>query len=211
MVSVQAAAAGQLPPGQPPLLVHACPAFDPPTQARLHRPLVNGHWAAVWHTVLPLLQRPFFHAHPFGFVVQDWKGALLQLPGPIGQPRAEMQTANGATLQFPDAGQSLDLVHAWPVLLQAPPMIAQSLTTVHSLLSMLQWPMLGQFACDMQLAPLTLQAPGCGTHWEFWVQLVPDWMLQWPGSGVQTGGAQVVTGLQGFSGSGGSRLQFGGL
>ena len=178
----------------------------------------------------PLLQRPFFHGQVPGLTVQlfcvqalppqlallahtvvpSGQVLLLHAPGPIGQPRAEMQTANGATLQFPDAGQSLDLVHAWPVLLQAPPMIAQSLTTVHSLLSMLQWPMLGQFACDMQLAPLTLQAPGCGRHWEFWVQLVPVWMLQWPGSGVQTGGAQVVIGVQGFSGSGDSRLQFGG-
>ena len=178
----------------------------------------------------PLLQRPFFHGQVPGLdvqlfcvqalppqlallahtVVPSGQVLLLHAPGPIGQPSAERQTANGATLQFPDAGQSVDLVHAWAVLLQAPPMIAQSLTTEHSLLSMLQWPMLGQFACDMQLAPLTLQAPGCGTHWEFWVQLVPVWMLQWPGSGVQTGGAQVVTGLQGFSGSGGSRLQPGG-
>ena len=36
-------------------------------------------------------------------------------------------------------------------------------------------------------------------------------MLQVPGLGVQTGGRQVVVGVQGFSGSGGSRLQPGGL
>ena len=32
-----------------------------------------------------------------------------------------------------------------------------------------------------------------------------------PGLGVQTGGRQFVVGVQGFSGSGGSRLQPGGL
>jgi hypothetical protein len=128
----------------------------------------------------------------------------------MGHAASLRQAANGATLQFPAAGQSVDLAQAWPVLLQVPPMMAQSFGDAQRFKAMLQCPRFGQFACDMQLAPLTLQAPGCGTHWEFWVQLVPVWMLQWPGSGVQTGGAQDVTGVHGFSGSGGSRLQPGG-
>ena len=117
-------------------------------------------------------------------------------------------------MQFPELGQSLDLVQAWPVLLQVPPMIAQSFTDWQRLSKTLQWPISGQLACAMQLAPLTLQAPGCGVQTAAAfaaVQLVPNRMLQWPGSGVHTGGAQVVIGLHGFSGSGGSRLQPGGL
>jgi hypothetical protein len=190
-------------PGQPALLVHASPAFAPPAQVLVwHSPPVNGHWAALVHTVTLSVHRPVFHWHGPGFVVQDWKGALLQVPGPIGQPAAERHTANGATLQFPDAGQSLDLVQAWLVLLHWPPMIAQSLTTAHSLLSMLQWPMFGQLDCCMQLAPLMLQAPGCGVQSEFWVQLLVVWILHLPGSVVHTGGWQFVIGVQVTSGSG---------
>jgi len=103
------------------------------------------------------------------------------------------------------------LAQTWLVLLQVPPTIAQSLTDVQRFRTMLHWPMFGQLDCCMQLVPLTLQAPGCGVQSELWVQLLVVWMLQRPGSGVQTGGAQVVTGVQGFSGSGGSRLQPGGL
>ncbi len=148
----------------------------------LHSPLIAGQVAAVMHTAL---------------------GGLLQRPG----QSAFTRQAAPPIVQFPAAGQSEFLAQTWLVLLQRPPMIAQSLTDEQRFKAMLQWPTLGQFACDMQLAPLMLQAPGCGTHWEFWVQLVPTWMLQRPGSGVQTGGAQDVTGLHGFSGSGGSRLQ----
>jgi len=96
-------------------------------------------------------------------------------------------------------------------LLQVPPRIEQSLTDVQRLPDVLQWPTAGQVAADMQLTPLTLHAPGCGAHWESRVQLVAVWMLQWPGLGVHTGGWQVETGVHGFSGSGGSRLQPGGL
>jgi hypothetical protein len=170
-----------------------------------HLPPVNGHWAADWHTVTPSLHSPFFA----GQVTAVWQtalGGLLQWPG----QSAFTRHAAPPVVQLPAAGQSVFLAQTWLVLLQWPPMIAQSLTDVQRFNAMLQWPMLGQFACDMQLAPLMLQAPGCGTHWESWVQLVPVWMLQWPGSGVQTGGAQFVTGLHGFSGSGGSRLQPGG-
>ena len=151
----------------------------------MQAPLIAGQVAAVVHTAL---------------------GGLLQWPG----QSAFTRHAAPPTVQLPAAGQSEFLAQTWLVLLQWPPMIAQSLADEQRFKAMLQWPRLGQFACDMQLAPLMLQAPGCGTHWEFWVQLVPVWMLQWPGSGVQTGGAQVVTGLQGFSGSGASRLQPGG-
>jgi hypothetical protein len=57
-------------------------------------------------------------------------------------------------------------------LLHVPPRIAQSLTDVQRLPAMLHWPMFGQSDCCMQLAPLTLQAPGCGVQSEFWVQLL---------------------------------------
>jgi hypothetical protein len=207
---VQAAAGLQLLPGQPPLLVHACPAFAPPAQVLVwHTPPTKaGHWAADWHTVLVggLLHTPFFA----GQVAAVWHtalGGLLQVPGQSAFTRQDAPPS----WQVPAAGQSEFLAQAWLVLLQVPPTMVQSLTDVQRLRTMLHWPMAGQLDCCMQLAPLTLQAPGCGVQSEFWVQLLVVWMLQRPGSGVQTGGAQVVTGAQGFSGSGGSRLQPGGL
>ena len=205
-LKVHAAAGLQLLPGQSLFLVHAFPAFAPPARARVwHSPPVNGHWAADWHTVTPLLHSPFLA----GQVAAVWHtalGGLLQWPG----QSAFTRHAAPPTVQLPAAGQSEFLAQTWLVLLQWPPRIAQSLTDAQRLPAMLQVPTFGQFACDMQLAPDLLQAPGCGTHWEFWVQLVPTWRLQWPGSGVHTGGAQVVTGVQGFSGSGGNRLHPGG-
>ncbi|HEX7272035.1 MAG TPA: hypothetical protein VF420_07795 [Casimicrobiaceae bacterium] len=101
-------------------------------------------------------------------------------------------------------------MQAWLVLLQAPPMIAQSLTDEQRLPRTLQVPTFGQAPCDMQLKPLMLHAPGCCGQLALLVQLALV-MLQVPGSGVHTGGPQVVVGVQGFSGSGGSRLQPGGL
>src|SRR5258706_12670384 len=94
--------------------------------------------------------------------------------------------------------------------------MGQSLTDWQRPAVTLQWPRLGQdpVLTVPQAAPLTLQAPGCGTQTAAAfaaVQLVPTRRLQWPGSSVHTGGAQVVTGVHGFSGSGGSRLQPGGL
>jgi hypothetical protein len=207
LLKVQAAGGLQLLPGQPALLVHACPAFAPPAQTLVwHSPPVNGHWAADWHTVTPLLHRPFFA----GQVAAVWHcalGGLLQVPG----QSAFTRQAAPPSWQLPAAGQSEFLAQAWLVLLQVPPTMVQSATDVQRFRTMLHWPMFGQLDCCMQLAPLTLQAPGCGVQSEFWVQLLVAWMLQRPGSGVQTGGAQVVTGVQGFSGSGGSRLQPGGL
>jgi hypothetical protein len=151
----------------------------------LHSPFFAGHVAAVWHCAL---------------------GGLLQVPG---QSEFKRQAAF-PIWQLPAAGQSVLLLQTWLVLLQWPPMVAQSLTDVQRFKAMLQLPAFGQSDCCMQLAPLLLHAPGCGVQSEFWVQLLVVWMLQWPGSGVQTGGAHVVTGAHGFSGSGGSRLQPGG-
>ena len=95
-------------------------------------------------------------------------------------------------------------------MLQVPPMMAQSVTDWHVLPRMLQLPVAGQSDCCMQLLPVRLQAPGCAGQLALLVQL--DLVrLQVPGSGVQDGGPQVVVGVQGFSGSGGSRLQPGGL
>lgn len=95
------------------------------------------------------------------------------------------------------------------VLLQWPPMIAQSFTDEQIFFRTLQVPTLVQVACDMQLAPLMLHAPAC------WGHAVPAFravqtalvMLHVPGSSVHTGGAHVVFALQGFSSEGGSRLQ----
>ena len=93
-------------------------------------------------------------------------GGLLQLPG---QSASLRQTAL-PSWQLPEAGQSELFAHACPVLLHAPPMIAQSLATAQSLWSMLHWPTLGQG--PMQLAPVRLHAPGWGVQSEFWVQLL---------------------------------------
>jgi hypothetical protein len=169
-------------------------------------PVTGGHPAALEHGVTPSLHKPIFA----GQVAAVWHcalGGLLQVPG----QSAFTRQAAPPSWQLPAAGQLEFLVQGWLVLLHAPPMIAQSLTDAQRLPAMLQVPRSGQLDCCMQLAPLLLQAPGCGVQSEFWVQLFDVWMLQRPGSGVQTGGAQVVTGVQGFSGSGGSRLQPGGL
>ena len=75
---------------------------------------------------------------------------------------------------------------------------------------MLQLPDAGQSPGPMQLLPVRLQAPGCAGQLALLVQLDPV-RLQLPGSGVHVGGPQVVVGTHGFSGSGGRRLQPGGL
>jgi hypothetical protein len=89
-------------------------------------------------------------------------------------------------------------------------MIAQSLTAWQVLPRTLQLPLAGQSAGPMQLLPVRLHAPGCAGQLALLVQVEPV-RLQVPGSGVQVGGPQVVVGTHGFSGSGGSRLQPGGL
>jgi hypothetical protein len=135
------------------------------------------------------------------------------LAGLLHRPQllSSIQTA-ALMLHVPAAGQSVLVLQASPVLLHWPAPTAQSLAAVQTFWSMLHLPLLGQSDCCMQLAPLLLQAPGCAGHAVLAlaaVQLALV-MLQVPGSGVHTGGAQVVTGTQGFSGSGGSRLQPGG-
>ena len=89
-------------------------------------------------------------------------------------------------------------------------MMAQSLTDWQVLPRTLQLPVAGQSAGPMQALPVRLQAPACAGQFALLVQLDLV-MLQVPGSGVHVGGPQVVVGTHGFSGSGGSRLQPGGL
>jgi len=96
-------------------------------------------------------------------------------------------------------------------MLQWPPESGQLAFEVQLAPEMLQVPTCGQALLDMQLAPLTLQVPGNAGQLALEVQLTLVWRLQVPGLGVHTGGAQVVVPVQGFSGSGGSRLQPGGL
>jgi hypothetical protein len=176
------------------------------------RPL-PGQLVLFVHAVAPSgqvfwLQAPGMAAH-CALEVHDVFAGLLQMP----QSVSNRQTGFGMVLHVPALGQSVFLLQAPPLLLHLPPMIAQSLADAQRLPAVLQWPTLEQSDCCMQLAPLTLQAPGCAGQAVLAlaaVQLALV-MLQVPGSGVQTGGAQVVTGVHGFSGSGGSRLQPGGL
>jgi hypothetical protein len=133
-------------------------------------------------------------------------GALLQLPG---QSMSSRQIAL-PFWQFPDAGHCRLLVQTWFVLLQCPPMTAQSLESEQSLLSRLHWPTGPQSDGCMQEALLMLQAPASVGHCALFVQAALL-TLQVPGSGVHTGAAQLATGVQGFSGSGGSKLQPSGL
>ena len=55
-----------------------------------------------------------------------------------------------------------------------------------------------------QALPLTLQAPACATQLAFDVQERVVWIEHLPGSGVHTGFGQFCTGVQVFSGLGGS-------
>lgn len=148
----------------------------------LHRPFLAGQVAAVVHAAF---------------------GGLLQLPGPMGHEAAERQVANGATLQLPAAGQSwLMLSQAWPVLLQVPLTIAQSLTVLQVFSLILHLPTFRQSDCFMQLAPFKLHIPGWSVQSEACVQVLLVWMLHLLGSGVHIGGGQVVMGVQVTSGSG---------
>jgi hypothetical protein len=130
---------------------------------------------------------------------------LLHVP----QSAADRQTL--PVLLQANCGQSLFFEQVCVGLrLQVPPRIAQSLTDVHRLPRLLQWPTSTQSVWAMQALPVTLHAPACGTQLASEVQLKPVWMLHLPGSGVHTGGGQVVIVEQVFSGSGASRLQPGG-
>ena|SRR5215472_12889989 len=114
---------------------------------------------------------------------------------------------------MPALMQSVFLVQALCLILQVPPTMAQSLTAWQVLPSMLQFPVAGQSATPMQAFPVRLQAPACAGQAVAALAAVHDApvRLHVPGSGVQVGGPQVVVGTHGFSGSGGSRLQPGGL
>jgi hypothetical protein len=143
--------------------------------------------------------------------VQDAKGALLQLPGVTWHCADDVHIVAAGFTQNPAGAHGFVVpLQAAPVRLHVPPCTAQLAAVVHDCPSTLQWPTGPQSAAPMQLAPLMLHAPGWAGQFAFDVQLA--WViLQLPGSGVQTGGAHVVTGVQGFSGSGGSRLHPGGL
>ena len=121
----------------------------------------------------------------------------------VPQSAAEMQTF--PVLVQANCGQSLLLEQVCVGLrLQCPPRTAQSLTDVHRLPRLLQWPTSTQSACPMQALPLTLQAPACATQLAFDVQERVVWIEHLPGSGVHTGFGQFCTGVQVFSGLGGS-------
>jgi hypothetical protein len=185
--------AGQLAPAVQALAVHASPPQS----------------AVVAQTVVPLGQVVWLHA-PLIVVhcateVQAWPGGLLHVP----QSAAEMQTL--PVLVQANCGQSLLLEQVCAGLrLQCPPRTAQSLTEVHRLPRLLQWPMSTQSDCPMQALPLTLHAPACGTQLAFDVHERPVWIEHLPGSGVHTGFGQFWTGVQVFSGLGGSSSQPGG-
>jgi hypothetical protein len=137
---------------------------------------------------------------------------MLQCPEMFGQLPLEVQTVPLWTLQWPAWPQS---VFAWQVTpvwtLQWPPEIGHWAFDVQLAPLTLHVPTCGHAALDMQLAPLELQVPGSAGQLALEVQLTLVWREHVPGLGVHTGGAQLVLPVQGFSGSGGSRLQPGGV
>lgn len=96
-------------------------------------------------------------------------------------------------------------------MLQCPPARRQSEFCAQLAWVTLHLPTDAQSPLDMQLDPVKVQLPGRVGQLALDVQLVLVWMLHVPGLGVHTGGWQVVEPVHGFSGSGGSRLQPGGL
>lgn len=171
--------------------VQGCPAGVTQT------PLVLLHWLAK------------VHACPAG---------LLHVPGVVWHTTfcvAAVHCVPAGVLHVPAATQLLVVpLQGAPVRLQVPPWIAQSLPFAcwQESPSTLQWPSDGHG--PMQLALVMLHTPGCAGHsagsLPWMVQLLPV-MLQVPGLGVHIGGLHCCVVLQGFSGSGGSRLQPGGL
>jgi hypothetical protein len=166
--------------------------------------------AAFAQTVVPLgqvawLQLPLIVVHP-AFATHTRPGGLLHRP----QSAFCTQTLLAMLAQVPEAGQSVDCKQACFVLLHVPPTIPHCATEVQTAWVMLHLPMSTQSDCCRQLEPFTLHAPARLAHCALFVQAALL-MLHVPGLGVHTGGAQFATGAQGFSGSGGSRLQPGGL
>src|SRR5438874_1705769 len=196
LASEHDAAAAQDPPPVHAFWGHGVPALFPPTQTLwLHVPSLSEQSEAVAH---------------------DLFAGLLQTPHSV----SKRQTVFALLLQTPTSGQSVFLVQALPFLLHVPPMIPQSLCIVQTLLSMLQLPAGWQSDCCVQLLPVKLHEPATGRHWaSAWACVIggeppPQLvfvMLQAPGLSVHTGGAHVVTGVHGFSGSDGRRLQPAGL
>lgn len=130
----------------------------------------------------------------------------------LEQSPLEVHTVALWMLQWPACTQSELCWQATAVwILQWPPERAQLAFDWQLAWVILHLPTCEQSLADMQLVPFTLQVPGSAGQLAFEVQLTPVWMLQFPGLGVQTGGAQLVVPVHGFSGSGGSRLQPGGL
>jgi hypothetical protein len=113
-------------------------------------------------------------------------------------------------LQIPAAWQSVVLVQALPEALHLPPTITQSEMLVQEFCRTLHLPMSTQSDCCMQLLAVMLQTPGWLVQSEACVQVLVVWMLHLRGSGVHTGGGQVWTGVQVFSGLGASSSQPGG-
>ena len=137
---------------------------------------------------------------------------MLQWPETFGQLLLEVQIVPVWTLQWPAWTQSLfcwQTVLVW--MLQWPPASRHWAFEVQLDPLMLHVPTCGQAALFRQLCPPTLQVPGRVGQLALAVQLTVGWRLQVPGLGVHTGGAQLVVPVQGFSGSGGNRLQPSGL
>jgi len=175
------------PPVQSEAFVHGTPSLLPPTHIFvLHEPEIVVHCALA------------VHACPAG---------LLHWP----QSWSIRQTVAPLLLHVPTPGQSVFFVQAMLVLmLQVPPLIGQSLSTLQTPLSMLQRPTLPQSAAVLQEAPVTLHEPATEGQLALLVQVAPE-MLHVPGLGVHTGGAHVVVAVHGFSSDGGRRLQPSGL
>lgn len=186
-------------------VAQALPVFGP---AFLQVLPIAGQVADVVHAAFGgLLQVPLFgttgQAGLLAWTVGQVVAVVVaQLAEIAGQLPDDVQTANGGLLQLPAAGQVLTpalIVHACPVLAQVPPLIGQSVSTLHEPLAApwqrfrLQSPSLAQ------LFPATLQVPLMNGQSVSAVHTFPVWMLQLP---ANVGGGQVVLKTQVPSGSG---------
>jgi hypothetical protein len=137
---------------------------------------------------------------------------MLQWPEIFEQLLLDVQIVPVWMLQWPAWTQSVFCWQVVPVwMLQWPPARRHCAFEVQLVPLMLHVPTCGQALLVRQLWPPTLQVPGSVGQLALDVQLTAGWRLQVPGLGVHTGGAQLLVPVQGFSGSGGSRLQPGGL
>jgi hypothetical protein len=141
---------------------------------------------------------------------------LLHVPGVLWHTVfcvAAVHSVPAGLAQVPAAAQgTVVLLQAAPVRLHVPPRTAQlGASGLHESPSLLQWPIAGQG--PEQLAPVMLHTPGWGGHAGSlpWIVQRAPVRLHVPGLGVHTGGWHFCVVVQGFSGSGGSRLQPSGL